>query len=350
MTALPSGPGAHTTTKNVRPFLITGVLAAALTALCAPLGLFDWIPVIGPLVERDGLVSFIATLILAATLWIMLFALARRAAGSMEHRAIAQLRATLREWRAGGDPQHLAGALWTRLRTVRAENSVVGRRISAWATRPGSGPEDAVTALAARSELDHALSEVSFVPARAVVWALPALGFLGTAAEMSRAVGGLGTSVGQTTSYADLRNALVGNVIPPLADAFGVTLFALGASVLCHLVLTWVSAREQRILLDVEEATLELLATGGQRPAPASAATLNGELTMLSRELSMTRTAMTTSASQVAQLDLRGLADLQQLGQLPALLRSVDQRLGQIHAELQRDLVLTRLGSLENRG
>jgi hypothetical protein len=296
--------------QKSRAFLVAGVFAVLVTAVAAPLGLFDWLPMAGGLLDRGGAVSGIALLVIAFSLWIGLFAVIRLAATAQERRAAADLRRVLVDRR-----YEILNGQW-----MPAPNTVMGQRVAAFR----SAPDQATAALAARSELDHARSDVSYVPARALVWALPALGFLGTAAEMSRAVGGLGGSVGATTGYADLRDALVSDVIPPLADAFGATLFALGAGVLCHLLLTWTTAREQRTLLDVEEVTLELVA--------------------LTNELSLTRRDMTTSAREVARLDLGHLTEL------APLLRSLDQRLSQIHAELSRDLVITRFAPARDEG
>jgi hypothetical protein len=310
--------------QKSRAFLVAGVFAVLVTAVAAPLGLFDWLPMAGGLLDRGGAVSGIALLVIAFSLWIGLFAVIRLAATAQERRAAADLRRVLVDRR-----YEILNGQW-----MPAPNTVMGQRVAAFR----SAPDQATAALAARSELDHARSDVSYVPARALVWALPALGFLGTAAEMSRAVGGLGGSVGATTNYADLRNALVSDVIPPLADAFGATLFALGAGVLCHLLLTWTTAREQRTLLDVEEVTLELVG-----PPAGTSQALNGELDALTTELTRTRTEMTASARQVAGLDLKQLLHLAQLTELAPLLRSLDQRLDRIHAELARDLVITRL-------
>lgn len=326
----------RTTGQKSRAFLVTGIFAVLITSIAAPLGLFNWLPIVGDLIDRGGAVSGIAVLVLAFSLWTLLFVFVRLASSAQERLAADALRAAL----AGGNGRHnVLSGQW-----VPAPNTIVAQRVAA----VRAARDQATAALAARSELDHALGEVSYVPARAVVWALPALGFLGTAAEMSRAVGGLGGSVGATTNYTDLRNALVSDVIPPLADAFGATLFALGAGVVCHLLLTWTTAREQRTLLNVEEVTLELVGTPAAQPATYGG--LNGELDALTSELARTRNEMTTSARQVAGLDLKELTHLAQLAELAPLLRSLDARLDRIHAELARDLVITRHLSSHDAG
>jgi len=310
-----------------RAFLLCGVFALLVTLIARPLGLFTWLPVVGGLFARDGAVGYIAILVVGISLWVLMFACVRNYSTDQERQACRELQQQVD--RPGG---RLAVR---RLLWEAPANTIVAQRVAAFR----AAADDATVGLAARSELDHALGEVAFMPARALVWALPALGFLGTAAEMSSAIGGLGGSVGFTASYADLRNALVSNVIPPLADAFGVTLFALGAAVLCHLVLTWTVAREQATLLDIEESTLKLIEStpsAGSGPAPS----IKGELVELASELGQTRQQMAAWTRQLTTLDLSQLAHL---GQLPVTMQSMEQRLSQIHAELSRDLVITRI-------
>ncbi|MEO3804199.1 hypothetical protein [Nonomuraea sp. B1E8] len=330
--------------RKPRTFVISGIFALLLTGLASPLGLLGRLPVIGALLDRGGAVSGIAVLVVAISLWTVLFAVARLMTGSQERQAVAFVRGQLVSAPSTSQAADLRGLLVTQLRDSPLQNCLIARRVESLADSADAGQDGATTALSARSELDHALGEVLYVPARALVWALPALGFLGTASEMSRAVGGLGNSVGATTGYADLRNTLVSEVIPPLADAFGVTLFALGAGVLCHLLLTWTNSREQRILLEVEEATTEMLALIPGAP-PATPAAFNGEIGRLVSELRVTRGVMQESANRVATLDVGRLAHLEQLQQLVPLLHSVDQRLDQIRTELTRELVITRPGA-----
>jgi hypothetical protein len=301
----------------------------AVTAIAVPLGLFDWLPFIGARLGGGSPIGVIAILVLMVTLWVLFFVISRLREISREQLGVNLVRLDLF---SGKLPEGILGTL--------AEQSAIGRRIKAFTEEPEQ-------IAAARSELDHARSEVSYSPARALVWSLPALGFLGTAAEMSRAVSGLGNTVGGTTGYAELRTALVGNVIPPLGDAFGITLFALGASVICHLLLTWTNSREQQALLEVEDVALEVLAkigpAAGTAP-PAAGYTLNGQFKDLTNELSLARSVMSQSVNQISNLGLG------QLAELAPLLQSVNQQLSQIHAELQRDLVLTKVPQTSYQG
>jgi hypothetical protein len=339
-------PSSGTTTappggRSTRSFLVTGVLAIVLVALASQFGFLDWLPAVGDLLERGGTVSAIAILAVTVSLWIVLFAAVRMLLAARERAVLNLVR--LRLSAARGNVS--VARLLSETQSPATANSLIARRLELIAQLDGLDRDGASSRLAGHSELDHARGDVSYLPARALVWSLPALGFLGTAAEMSRAIGALGGSVGATTSYANLRDALVSNVIPPLADAFGVTLFALAAGVVCHLLLTWANARDQRLLLDTEEVTMQLFA---KLPVGTPAAhSLNGEVSELIEQLGMTRSAMKESARQVASLDLRQLAHLQHVAQLAPLLQAVNERLDQIRAELRRDLVITRVGEPE---
>ncbi|TQM66496.1 hypothetical protein FHX41_0070 [Actinomadura hallensis] len=310
-------------------FAVNGLIAAAVTAVAVPLGLFDRIPFVGDLLTSSGAVGTIAAIALTASLWVMFFALGRAVHGSRERAAVQAARRRLAGDPVASSPRELVRHL---VRAIPA-GTLVHRRLTSLA---GSAEEESTAdLLATRSELDHARSDVSYGPARALVWALPALGFLGTAAEMARAVDGLGVGVGSSGGYNALRDALVKDVIPPLGDAFGVTLFALGASVLCHLVLTWTGSREQRIMLEVEEVVLEVLerapAVRGRVVGPGE---LNGEMRMLASVLDQTRAVVADSTDRLTAVNV---------GEVGLLLHSVDRRLGQIHAELAKEMVVSRV-------
>jgi hypothetical protein len=326
-----------------RSLLWAGAGAIALTSVAAALGLLGRLPAIGGLMDRGGAVSAIAVLVVAISLWTVLFVLGRWMVDLRERVAIRVAREAI-EAPVFAPTDNPSGRVRRRLSDAGLAQSRVGHRISAATVSAGNGPDATAVALSARSELDHAYVDVWYQPARALVWALPALGFLGTAAEMSRAIGGLGTSVAETAAYVELRNALVSRVIPPLADAFGATLLALGAAVVCHLLLTWIVSREQRTLLGIEEVILAVLARTPGSP-PASPVTLGREMGALTDEMAQTRTALAALASSLAALDLSQLSYLQQLVPLTGSVQAMSQRVDQIHAELSRDIVVTRGGS-----
>jgi len=299
-------------------FAVAGAGAVAITALTVPFHLLGWLPFVGDLLERGGAAGTIAALILAALLWVVLFVLLRGAYVLQQREAV----------RAG--------------RFLPQEQTLIGRRMALLRRMP----KDSLNALehnailATRSELDHAHSDVAYGAARALVWAMPALGFLGTAAEMSTAVRGLGTSVGKGQDYLALKNALVSEVVPHLAQAFSATLFALGASVVCHLLLTWTNLREQRLLLEVEEATLRRVAE--QRPSPPltlgtpglETRRLNGEIRQLAQEVQDAGRALRDFTVRLNELDA---------AEVRTRLDQVNANLQQIHTTLGKPLVLSRL-------
>ncbi|MFD5317846.1 hypothetical protein [Streptomyces sp. NPDC127098] len=324
-------PGGTPARRAPRTFLGTGIVAVGSTAVAVPLGLLDRLPLPDGLGE--GGTGGLGAVVLGAALWAVLFALARLASTARERFLLGQVRLVLADQPYAVSVGSVRRSLTARLNGLPLENSFIGRRLRALTEAGESVPG----VLAAHSELDHGHREVTYGPARALTWALPALGFLGTASEMARAVEGLGSTVAATSDYAQLRDALVTGVIPALAHAFTLTLFALGASVVAHTLLAWAHAREERVLLDVEDVMLEIgtLVGPGRGPGGAAAvpAELPGQLAGLAHEVGEARRAMTESVGRLSALDL---------ARLGPLLQSVDHRLELIHGELGRDLVISR--------
>lgn len=324
-------------------FIATGIAAIAFTAVATPLGAFDRLPVVA---NVQGAVGDIAILALTISLWMVLFVLFRLFGSTSERSELTLVRNALGASRAAGSLAELCRFLISRLPASSGRVSLIRRRLDGLAKADTAEPGQATAAMAAHAELDHAHNEVSYGPARALVWALPALGFLGTAAEMAQSVNGLSRTISATTDYTHLRDALVSNVIPPLVNAFGVTLLALGAGVVCHLLLTWTNAREQRILLDVEDVTLDVLSASATLSTPPVTSTgpamLDGQVRELTQELSTVRQTMAQAASQVSAMDLTPLNRVGTLAEIGPMLQSVDHRLQMIHAELAQDIVIRR--------
>ncbi len=163
---------------------------------------------------------------------------------------------------------------------------------------------------------------------------------MGTAFEMADAVGGLGSALSATQGYSDLRNVLVAGVVPHLAGAFDITLFALSSSVVCFLILSLVFAYEETILTEADAASLQMLAKikdyaiDQPESMPAS---LVGELQSLRQ--------------QCEQLNVH-LAQLQQAGGFNVvvpLVNAVATKVSQINssmeslkASLDQELVIVR--------
>ncbi|MWK32793.1 hypothetical protein GEV43_01075 [Actinomadura sp. J1-007] len=324
--------------------------------MAVPLGLLGGVPFVGDLLESRGAVSAIAAIVLAAMLWITLFALTRFQRAAAENATVTTAAELFRPdpKERGPEAARLLATHRDPVTAARFAGGLVGGRIAAVLHDADWDRDTASAVLAARADIDHARSDVAYGPARAVVWAMPALGFLGTAAEMAKAVDGLGESVRGAQGYAALRDALVRDVVPPLADAFGVTLFALAASVICHLLLTWTGSREQSVLLAVEETTLTAIAAAGLTRSTEGAG-LDGEA---ARALGHQITQLTEREGQVsggldrlvshletasrAVSDAGGRLPALDLQQVQALLQSVDGRLEAIRDGLGQDLIVTR--------
>ena len=320
----------HPGSKLARParaFWSSAVLAAVLVAVFVGFGLLDWVPFVGERLQRPGAAGTITASILAVALWILLFAWTRARQCSMERAVIGKVRDQIEENGSGIALSYVDQHLQ---RTVGAQyrDSLIRQRFLRLHAVRGEA-EFAEFAITSQSSLDATLSDVSYGPARALAWSLPALGFLGTASQMAHAVNGLGASVARTTGYSDLRSFLVQSVIPPLADAFGIMLFALGATVVCYVLLVIVHAREQRILIEADSAALDLLAVA-EHPMPTepAPATISGDLDALTREVAISNDALKFLAED---------------GRLYELLQSVDSCLKEIRRGLDRDLVLRRV-------
>lgn len=300
-------------------FPLAGLLSVVVsTVILRPTGLLERIPGIGPLFSGKGLVGVVAFLIFVAALWVLVYVILRLLTFRKERAAVFRARIALGSARSADGLRYLAS------------DTVIGQRLQLFGD-PATA--DAGAVLAAHSEIDHARSEVSYLPARALVWALPALGFIGTAATMSNAIGGLANQ--------DLNANLKGSVIEPLAGAFDITLFALGAAVVCHLLLTWTTAREQRLLLFVEEVVLDVFRAFA-RPTPAAAPPPIGPIGELTDELRNAHRSLGMATQAASALDLSQLDNLSQFTELVPLLRSVDEKLDRIHGELAQDFVITK--------
>lgn len=309
--------------KPGRTFWYAAVLGVIVTALLAATGLTWLLPVVDQLIRRGGEIGGLALVVLAVVLWA-LFAIAGQAI------------------------------------TVR-------RRVEEAAAARTAEVRERLTAdvsgflLAGHSGVDAAKAETPYGPIRALVWALPALGFLGTATEMASAVGGLGSAVASTNGYAELRDVLVRDVIPPLGDAFGVTLFALTGSVLCHVLLSLVHAREQRLLLEADTEALRRFARQRHAPTATQGSTVdNLELRKLNENLQavIARVGATTGdveqqlravAAEVTRwreaitesgTRLGALAQGSELGRLVQVTEAIERNVGAIGSRMDREIVL----------
>ncbi len=323
-----------------RTFWYPGIIAFVLATLAIRLDWLARLPFVNELIQRPGAAGLIAASVLTIAVWVIVAVLIRSWRSRREMTVVRRVREVA--VRVPGLTLSSADqVLASRITDLPYESSMIRRRLHL--LRHGQQSADAEAAVASQSGLDAAHSEATFGPVRALVWSLPALGFLGTATEMSHAVGGLGAAVAGTASYNDLRNFLVQRVIPPLADAFDITLFALGSTVVCYLLLSLVHTREQRTLLEADAASLELLATIAP-PSPARIS-LNGDMDALAREVASFNQAVTESNRLLKTVSAGG-----GLGQIAQILLAMDGRLERILMELGQDFVIRRQPSSSQSG
>lgn len=335
-------------TTSTRIFWWCGVVGVGMAALLAGVGGLGWVPFVNDLVRRGGPPGLIATAVLGTTLWVLFALLAGARQLTIERRLTNEILARTAD--SGGptvvaDLESLglgatgfANPEFAQSAPAEFAESRIARRYRLFRDRHGEGDRDLVGfLLSARSGVDTTRAEIPYGPVRALVWALPALGFLGTAAELSSSIGGVGAAIARTSSYGDLRDFLAQSVIPPLANAFGITLFALACSVVCHVLLSIAHAREQRLAVAVDDWALDEMA----RLVPPSTAdqvvTINGDIDRLSREVATWRTVVIKATDATSGGMGGAVAALSRLTELAA---DIGDQLDEIAAKLDRELVV----------
>ncbi|MFL6073603.1 MAG: hypothetical protein ACJ73S_09430 [Mycobacteriales bacterium] len=322
--------------SSTRVFWWAGLFGVGSTELAANLGWLGWVPVLGAFVRRGGAAGAIAAVVLGTTIWVLLVLYSFNRRVARERRLTRYAWLTPRERAAalgGGEAAGLPVAVSEILDSPEMAGSRYRARLAILDQHTVPGHRGiAEFLLSARSALDEAREENPYGPVRALVWALPALGFMGTAAEMSHSIGGVGTAVARTASYADLRDFLAQKVIPPLADAFGITLFALACSVLCHVLLSITRAREERFAVEVDAWALDQLAERMPPEPGGQVIQLHGDIDRLATEVAAWRRTVT---GQATGADRRA-------GEVLDVLAEMSRRLGDIRDGLDRDMVVTR--------
>ena len=99
---------------------------------------------------------------------------------------------------------------------------------------------------------DEDVMESSYSLIKGLIWAIPVLGFIGTVQGLSRAIGGFGSVLNQTSEISELRPALQ-KVTGGLSVAFETTFVALIAALIIQLFLTVVRKGEEQLLDDCKE-------------------------------------------------------------------------------------------------
>jgi len=210
---------------------------------------------VGRLLAQPDLADRAAPLaVLAVFAWIALQVLAQGVRIARESAALP----ALRNW---------SGEALRRI----SERLRAGRR-ARLASRFEDEPDKLHEALPASAALDAAALENGYALLKACVWTLPVLGFIGTAWGMAHAIRGFSDALraasGQQAQIELLTDRLGQLVIPGLANAFSITMLALGASIVAHFWATTLQAWDQEVLIQLDNACVEKLA----ETAPAAGA------------------------------------------------------------------------------
>jgi biopolymer transport protein ExbB/TolQ len=108
--------------------------------------------------------------------------------------------------------------------------------------------------LESQAEFDEALAESGYTFLRALIWAIPVLGFIGTVLGLSAAVGAFSAVLAAASEIDQIKPALR-EVTSGLAVAFETTLQGLLGALVVHLLMTSVKRSEERFLDDCREYT-----------------------------------------------------------------------------------------------
>jgi biopolymer transport protein ExbB/TolQ len=139
-----------------------------------------------------------------------------------------------------------------------------GHRARAIREHSAAAPGKLAEVLPAASALDAAALDNSYALLKALVWTLPVLGFIGTAWGMSHAIAGFSEALafegGGAPPIEVVTDRLAQVVIPGLANAFAITMLALGAAVISHLWVVTLQSWDLDALEQLDRASIEALA------------------------------------------------------------------------------------------
>lgn len=254
--------------KKEKAFLICFLLSLALTGSVLYFNLarpWQWL---NALLHKTGGVGSIAFLVLWLNLWVVFFLIVRYVQTASERTIITIASAEISNLRGVPDlDRHLSENLQEAWRLLY-NDSQLKTRLQLWRARLHDfNRSDRLSFLMmGQAGIESARIESIYGPLRALVWALPGLGFMGTAMEMSEAIRKVGAIGSGKTD--ELLISLTTGVIPALGGAFQITLFALGSSVVCFLLLSLAHRREEKIIHSADALSLHLLArVADERPA-----------------------------------------------------------------------------------
>lgn len=125
----------------------------------------------------------------------------------------------------------------------------VDRILSIW--RATKSADRVSTWAAAESERCGAAADTSYSLARALIWAIPILGFIGTVQGLGQAVAGFAASVAGSSEMVQIRQS-IGTMTDSLGTAFDTTFLALILVVLVMFPLINVQRREETLLVEID--------------------------------------------------------------------------------------------------
>jgi hypothetical protein len=287
---------------------------------------------VNELVSKPSIPGFVATIVLVVVVWVLLSLFFRNNWAAKELRIIAasdfQLSTT------STDIHSLSGFVQNIVKQFAGSLLQARFQLVVQNLHGHNASEKASILLGGQSGVDSSHIHSGYGPLRALVWALPGLGFMGTAFEMAASIGGLGTALTTTQDYSGLRNLLVSNVVPHLAGAFDITIFALGSSVVMFLLLSLVFHREEKAIFNADALCLKIISRIQDTPISPSttfeAENLSGDMRVLSQQLNLLSSAL----SQVNQNN-SGL--YQHLGSINSSLSNIQQQMIELKNSVDND-------------
>jgi len=303
-------------------------IAAALGLLAVADGLrrgdVDSVPVVGAMLSKPD--SFIPSIPIplapAAILAVLAFVLVQLLMRLLQVRGEHAAAESFRRWGGSGDlPANLSPG--SRTRAAR-------RATLAESARKTSG--DLPEALGGASSIDAQKLGGSYGWLHVFGWALPVMGFVGTAMGMAKSIAGFQDALKDTTQANVVAERLAIEVIPGLASAFETTVLALVAALVTYLCTSALQQIDEEALQKLDDASLELIARTTVKQPDNTRAVLDS----ISKKLdALTALAKLSALDQI-------LAKLTEIAKLPDRAENAVKGLTEAVTEL-------RAGALEVR-
>ncbi len=284
--------------NNFVSFWLPGILSAIIISIFLRYQLLQRFEFINDLISEPSMPGLVALIVLLVVVWSLLSMLFRNRWAAHELSIIRISNTQLN--RASLDFASLFR--FTSQISQQYKSSLLNRRFGL-ISQGQNGSEKISTLLGGQSGVDSAFLNSDYGPLRALIWALPGLGFMGTASEMASSVSGLSTALATTQDYGGLRNLLVNNVVPHLAGAFNITLFALGSSVLMFLLMSLEFHFEEQAIYDADMLCLRVISRTQETQSANSIPAGYDNLILEMKELGKQFNSSSAALSQINQSD-----------------------------------------------